>query len=163
MKQYAVSIVTICLFLSLLALTSCGNDESNLELTELGEIYLVFGHFFGECAGESCVETYALTSDKLFEDSLDSYNQVEFEFGELSDEKFDLVTGLENLFPNELLTVDQEVFGCPDCGDWGGIYVELVENGERYIWRIDVNLDDIPLYLHDFVTEIIEKIRLINQ
>ena len=78
-------------------------------------------------------------------------------------EQFELVKGLEEKFPSKLLEETEDVFGCPDCGDWGGIYVEYVKDGERRDWRIDTMLDDIPGYQRDFVKEIQEKIELINQ
>lgn len=151
------------LFALLTIVTSCGNNDPEIELTELGDNYLVFGHFYGECGGEGCIETYALTGDKLYEDTADRYVATDFEFVELPMEKFDLVTGLEDSFPAQILDESDDTFGCPDCGDWGGIYVEYVKDGQRQGWRIDVMLDDIPEYMRDFVEEIQEKITLINE
>ncbi len=127
------------------------------------ENYLVFGHFYGECLGEGCVETFALTSDELFEDTNDNYRGTNFNFVKLSQEKFNLVTGLEDSFPEELLSASEDVFGCPDCGDWGGFYVEYVQDGIQQAWFIDTQLESIPSYLHEFAEEIREKISLINQ
>lgn len=146
----------------LLTISSCDNNDLGVELSELGDDYIVFGHFYGECAGETCVENFALTKDKLYEDTNDSYGGTDFNFVEVSSEKFDLATGLENEFPTELLDATEEVFGCPDCGDWGGLYVEYVKDGERKGWQIDLMLDDVPNYLHDFIEEIQTKIELIS-
>jgi len=147
----------------LFVISSCSDNDPEIELSNLGDDYLVFGHFYGECGGEGCIETYALTADKLYEDTADRYIATDFEFVELPAEKFDLVIGLENSFPQEILNETDNTFGCPDCGDWGGIYLEYVKDGERKSWRIDVMLDDIPAYMRDFVTEIQEKIALINE
>lgn len=51
---------TICLIGSFF---SCKKDtiaQSNLD-------YIIFGHFYGECSGERCIENFKLEKDKIFE------------------------------------------------------------------------------------------------
>jgi len=141
---------------------SCGNDDG-IELGELGEDYLVFGHFYGECGGEGCVETYALTNDKLYEDTNDKYRGIDFNFIELEYETYEKIKDLGDQFPDELLTEVDETIGCPDCGDWGGILVQFVKKGETKTWYIDLQTDDVPEYLNEFTKIIREKIAIINE
>ena len=161
MQHLRILSKVLFLILFLLTLNSCSDDGVDLNSSE--DDYLIFGHFYGECGGEGCIETFKLTIDKLYEDTNDNYGGVDFNFIEMSMDKFDLVTGLENGFPKELLDATEDQFGCPDCGDWGGYYVEYSKDGIKMSWTIDTMIDDIPSYLHDFVGDIQDKITLINQ
>ncbi len=130
--------------------------------------YLIFGHFYGECVGEGCIEIFKLTDTVLYEDSNDIYpnpaNQsYDGNFKALSNEKFVLVRELKNNFPDELLDEKDSVIGQPDAGDWGGLYVEVVENGTKRAWNIDTMKDNVPSKYHTFVDQIQEKIALINK
>ena len=141
--------------------TSCKKADKEESFT--GD-YLVFGHFYGECMGEGCVETYKLTDTKLYEDTNDNYSGAEpFSFIELPADKFDLVVDLPDDFPTELLEEEDGVFGCPDCADQGGLLIRYAKNGAVRTWRIDQNKNEGPAYLHAFMDRINEKIDLINQ
>lgn len=126
--------------------------------------YLIFGHFYGECIGEGCVETFKLTDTKLFEDTYDNYSTVnDFNFVELSNDKFLLVKDLIDYFPSSLMEMEQEVIGCPDCGDWGGLFVRHSNDNVVKGWRIDQMKDNVPISLHKFIDKVNEKIALINE
>lgn len=142
----------------LMILSSC----SKLESLPSGGDYLVFGHFFGECGGEQCIETFKLTDRQLFEDINDNYRGTEFDWIELDEDKFLIVEDLFDEFPADLIDESDQTFGCPDCGDWGGNYVEYSANGKVGRWYLDMVQDDIPTYLHDFADLLNEKIQEIN-
>ncbi|WP_045800864.1 hypothetical protein [Flagellimonas lutaonensis] len=151
-KVLAVIIIALCLFVS------CSNDEIGLTDTN----YLVFGHFYGECVGEGCVETYKLTKTKLFEDTIDDYSGKELNFIELEHRKFEQVKDLIDFFPSQLFLEKGRIFGCPDCADGGGLFIQYSQNGNVKSWRIEQNKDNVPSYLHEFMDQVNEKIRLIN-
>ncbi|MFP4846483.1 hypothetical protein [Winogradskyella sp. PE311] len=142
-------------------LSSCSNDDSGIELNE--QNFLIFGHFYGECGGEGCIETFKLTNEKLFEDTIDDYLGQNLEFVELNTETFNLVRDLEDFFPNQLLSVTESSIGCPDCVDAGGIFIQYSENGNIKSWRIDQIKNNVPNYLHDFIDKVNEKIAIINE
>ncbi len=126
--------------------------------------YLIFGHYYGECGGERCVETYKLTKTRLFEDELDTYMSIgPFRFFELSNQKFELVKDLFDFVPAKLLASEEQTFGCPDCGDWGGLMIRSAENNQMKTWFIDQQKSDVPEYLHPLIDKINEKIKLINE
>jgi hypothetical protein len=100
------------LFSAIVMLTSCNKDEDCITHTE--QNYLVFGHFYGECFGEGCVETYKLTEMKLYEDLIDDYSGQNLDFVELDNETFEQVSDLVDFFPNQLLSESETVLGCPD-------------------------------------------------
>lgn len=141
-------------------LLSCDTKDNGLELN--GNSFIVFGHFYGECQGEGCVETFKLTAEKLFEDSADDYNGQNLDFTELSNEKFELVKDLKDDFPKQLLSETETTFGCPDCADGGGLFIQYAVNGSIKSWRIDQNKDNVPSYMRDFIDKVNEKIALLN-
>ncbi len=138
--------------------TSCNKDCITLN----EQNYLVFGHFYGMCAGEGCVETYKLTDMKLYEDLIDDYSGQNLEFVELENETFAQVSDLVDFFPNQLLSEEETVFGCPDCSDGGGLFIQYSDNGNLKSWRIDQFQNNVPSYLHAFIDQVNEDIALIN-
>lgn len=124
--------------------------------------YLIFGHYYGHCGGEECVEIFKLTDDMLFEDVADTYNATEFDFSPLGNEKFEIAQVLYQTLPAQLLNSTESTFGCPDCADQGGLYIEIATNDESRSWRIDQNERMVPGYLHDFVNKVNRVIAEIN-
>ena len=153
-------IITTCLTIFLL--TSCNID--NVELSKSD--YIIFGHFYGECKGEQCVEIFRLEKDKLFEDNKDKYpNRNDFYNGnyvQLSQQKLNDNKDLINSFPTDLLTETNIVIGQPDAGDWGGLYIEYNFNGVRKFWLLDQMKSNVPVKYHNFIDKINEKIALLK-
>ena len=148
----------LTLLIAITMTTSCNKDCITLN----EQNYLVFGHFYGMCAGEGCVETYKLTDMKLYEDLIDDYSGQNLEFVELQNETFAQVSDLVDFFPNQLLSEEETVFGCPDCSDGGGLFIQYSDNGNLKSWRIDQFQNNVPSYLHAFIDQVNEAIVLIN-
>jgi hypothetical protein len=148
----------LTLLIAIAMTTSCNKDCITLN----EQNYLVFGHFYGMCAGEGCVETYKLTDMKLYEDLIDDYSGQNLEFVELENETFEQVSDLVDFFPNQLLSEEETVFGCPDCSDGGGLFIQYSDNGNLKSWRIDQMQENVPSYLHSFMDQVNEAIVLIN-
>jgi len=144
--------------LTILLISSCSKDEIKLNQDN----FLIFGHFHGECIGEKCVETFKLTNEKLFEDTVDSYSKTSFNFIEIGSDKFEEVQDLADYFPTELLSETESTIGCPDCLDQGGIFIQYSKNGNVQSWKIDQLKNAVPDYLHEFMAKVNEKISLIN-
>tara|TARA_B110000090_G_scaffold192333_1_gene225621 strand:- start:87 stop:554 length:468 start_codon:yes stop_codon:yes gene_type:complete len=151
----------IFLFLIVIgAFTSCNKDNDNFTINE--QSFLIFGHFYGECFGEGCVETYKLTDVKLYEDIVDDYSGQNLDFVELDNEQFELVNDLADFFPTQLLNESDTIFGCPDCADGGGLFIQYSYNGVLKSWRIDQVQNNVPTYLHNFIDQVNERILHIN-
>lgn len=156
--------ITLSLFalVGVLLTTSCKKDDNQISDGD----YLMFGHFYGMCGGEQCVEIFRLEETKLFEDQNDDYpGQTDFYNGDyvmLSDTKYDQVKDLIDYFPNGLLNETDKVIGTPDAGDWGGYYIEYKQGGVHKFWLIDKMTNNIPSYMHPFIQKVEEKIALIN-
>tara|TARA_R110002049_G_scaffold37208_1_gene117452 strand:+ start:20682 stop:21146 length:465 start_codon:yes stop_codon:yes gene_type:complete len=149
----------LILLLSILTYSCNSDDDASLNEDD----YLIFGHFYGFCVGENCIETFKLTHDKLYEDSQDNYSHETFSFEVLGNDKFEQAKDLIDYFPTKLLSEKETTIGCPDCADGGGIYIEYSKDGIVKSWRIDQMKNNIPNYLHDFMDKVNEKISLINK
>lgn len=141
-------------------LFSCSKEQA-IELKD--DSYIIFGHYYGMCFGEECVETFKLTSSQLFEDGNDHYAGTgPFEFTELDAQEFEIARRLRDHFPDRLLREESQTFGCPDCSDGGGLYIEYSVDGESKSWRIDQFQRNVPEYLHPFMDHVNATIRQIN-
>lgn len=150
--------ILIATCLTFFLLTACKKDSIQLSASD----YIVFGHFYGECMGEQCIEIFKLEQNKLFEDTKDLYpsrnNFYDGNFVELSQQKYNDTKDLISSFPTDLLSETNNVIGQPDAGDWGGLYVEYNINGVRKFWLLDQMKSNVPTKYHDFIDKANEKI-----
>jgi hypothetical protein len=150
----------------LLLVILAGCKASNVDPEKLGVNDIIFGHFYGECMGEGCIEIYKLTDFALFEDTKDIYptsgQMYNGDFQQLDNSLFEKVKDLNQQIPSTLIDIDENVIGMPDAGDWGGIYVQINYNGGTRYWLIDKMQSNIPENLRPFVSEVESKIALIN-
>lgn len=151
------------LAISIMTIAGCNCEDP--EPTPQGD-YFIFGHFYGECMGEECRETFKIQGGKLYEDQLDIYptgaNSNTFSFELLSDAVYQEVADLPGFLPSALLDITNGVIGMPDAGDWGGFYVETTQNGVTRFWMIDTMKGNIPTELHDFTDKVRDAISEIN-
>ena len=158
-------------FLLLTAAVGFMGCEDECDCAGTGDFdYMVFGHFYGECGGEGCVEIFKIENGRLYEDSSDVYpnfiTAYEGQYYALPDAKYQLVKDLVEYFPNELYDETEHVIGMPDAGDWGGIYVEIKhENApaQSGFWLLDQMESNMPEVYNVFVDRINEKIHLIQE
>ena len=153
-------IFTLCILT--FAISSCKKDTVVLSSCD----YLIFGHYYGECFGEECIEIFRLEKNQLLEDTLDVYPiSTSFYNGNyilLPQQKFDTAKDLINYFPGDLLTEPNTVIGQPDAGDWGGLYIEYNIDGIRKFWLLDQMKSNVPSKYHNFINKVNEKITLIQ-
>jgi hypothetical protein len=143
-------------------LSSCECDD----LPSQGAVdssVLIFGHFYGECIGENCIETFKLTDSALYEDTLDQYaGSPPFAFVPMSSELFLQVQDLRDSFPGQLWDETEPILGCPDCADQGGLFIQYENEGETRSWRIDQEQSAVPEYLHAFMDQVNLSIALLQ-
>ncbi|HIP48028.1 MAG TPA: hypothetical protein EYG92_03565 [Lutibacter sp.] len=154
-----ITLFTLALTISFLF--SCKKEE----ITQVDDSdYLIFGHYFRDCEGESCIETFLITDGKLYEDLSDSYSRsVHFNFVELSNEKYKSTTDLLETFPQKLLKDRRHSFGCPDCSGQGGLYIAYKKEGELKSWKLDPTKKNVPTYLHNFIDDVNTKLAQLNK
>lgn len=162
------SICVLSLFVLFIGLSSC-EDECNC--AGQGEFeYMLFGHFYGYCQGENCIEIFKIEDGKLYEDISDAYpndhEPYQGDFVPLPSDKYELVKDLMQDFPDELYSETAHTIGMPDAGDWGGVYVEVKHRDAPALsgyWLLDQFDDNMPEVYNVFVDRINEKIHLIHQ
>jgi len=134
MKNYPIVFLGI---LFVLLLGAC--QKESVEYTFGDEDYVIFGKYYGECMGD-CVHLYRLTTSELFEDDQEWGVPDEFPFfsTSMASSKFEAAKHLLGSIPKDLKSASQSTYGCPDCADQGGFYLELMEDGEKRKWHIDV-------------------------
>jgi hypothetical protein len=164
MKKINLFLITTVLVVAII-FNACVKDHSIGETKETLSDYMAFGHFYGECMGENCIEMYRLGNTALFEDVQDHYPDFQKPYDgnyvKLSEAKFQMVKDFESKIPKELFSETKTVIGQPDAGDWGGIYIEISKNGSRKFWYIDKMQSNLPNYLRSFVDTVssdIEKL-----
>lgn len=128
---------------------------------------LVFGHFYGECMGEGCVEIFRLDNQLLFEDVRDQYpaytNPYEGDFSLSRSRYYQRVSELWDIVPEKLYDESDTIIGQPDAGDWGGIYLAVSQGTVDRYWLIDQKKSNVPEYLHELIDSVNAKIAFINQ
>lgn len=157
--------IQLLFIISFLLVASCNkqNEQPNPSTNN----YILFGHFYGFCAGEQCVEIFKLHEEELYEDTNDIYPSSETfyegKFVELNREKYDLVKALLDKVPSELMLESKHVIGSPDAADGGGVYFAIFDDKETKFWLIDQFDHNIPEYLRPFKNEINNAFAMINQ
>ncbi|MFN8309360.1 MAG: hypothetical protein U0T73_05305 [Chitinophagales bacterium] len=148
------------IFALLLVLVSCKKEKA------LPPERLVFGQFYGECAGERCIEIYKIENRKLFEDRNDQYPSFtafySANYDMLSTAQYESVKNLKNMFPMALLNESRTVIGAPDAGDWGGYYIEYEKGDMHQFWLIDKMRGSVPSAYHPFLDSVEAKILLLK-
>lgn len=154
----------------LIILYGCDRDQVAPDASVKGPDRFIFGHFYGECGGEGCVEIYKIEDERLFEDTTDFYPGAfaphDRIYVPLSNEQYEAVKDIFDFFPEELYSEPENVIGIPDGADWGGIYVEVYYEGDETrsgFWLLDQNASNMPDVYNVFVTHINDRITLINQ
>ena len=145
----------LCLLMGTFACTPEENDQ--VSKLDLGNVdHFAFGTYYGHCLG-NCAHAYKLNEDGLFPDQVErGYLEpgIAYATQSLSAENIALAQKLLEDFPAELMKEEAEVFGCPDCADQGGFYLEIKQGESTRSWRIDTNDDQIPAYLSAYTAKV---------
>lgn len=118
------SLMFIC---SLLLFVSCGPDDKQA-ISPVTSV--VFGAYYGMCAGYNCVRIYSVNSNYLYKDDSASYPSIYAPYTfvptqVMAPSRFDIAKDLLQNVPDELAPGTQRQYGCPDCHDQGGVYIEI--------------------------------------
>lgn len=156
-----MKIAYILCVLMILGGSSCQDDTNELYKGD----YLVFGSFYGFCAGDECFRLFRLEEHQLLEDTVAQYHTDDNFFQGnnrvLSRAELDIARSLLDVFPRQLLKERASTLGCPDCYDQGGLYIEYKQGNKQGTWIIDQTQADVPAYLHEFMdrtNEIIQQL-----
>lgn len=149
--------------LIIIAALGC-DEESGMRRLDPDVDQLIFGTYAGYCSGERCVEIFAVQKGKLYEDRSDFYpaSSSTFDFEQLSKNKYELVESIYRSIPNALLQSESTTFGCPDCTDGGGVFIQITAEGRTATFFIDNFKNKVPKYLHTLIDDVHEKVDLLQ-
>ncbi|MEH0156018.1 hypothetical protein V6R21_17860 [Limibacter armeniacum] len=148
----------ICLLLIVNLYLSCDDDDTMSIIAPSEGDYMIFGTSYGFCAG-NCTNLFLLKDSLLFEDDdveRGIPDTVPFKEEPLEHSSYDIAKVLWNELPQELLSSNDTVFGCPDCADQGAIYLKLRLEGQIYEYRIDTYDEQLPEFLIPFSNKVEE-------
>ena len=156
MKQFILSLFVLAL------ISGCEKDTELVKPDS--DDYLVFGWFYGECWGPDCVKVYKIQDGKLYRDIYDENNfwNITFDDTPMSDEKYEIAKVMLEEFPDQILDETKDTFGCPDCGDWGGMHLQLAQGDLNMTWRIDLQDNDLPEYLIPYKNRMLEVVEQLD-
>ena len=121
--------------------------------------YLIFGKYCGMCKGH-CSTMYRVDGKSLNVDSSGNflrYNGViEYSGKGVKGKKYRTASTLIKKVPALLLNekLSETTYGCPDCVDQCGYYVEFKKGGKVHGFRLDTNTSGFDKDLAAFVSEI---------
>ena len=118
------------LFYYLFALSFLFTSCKDKDVTPEGD-YLIFGHHSGFCITPQCLSHYKLTDSQLYKDQkVNNLRHQSFDFILQKDEDFQKVKTLASALPAQLLSLNSQSFGCPNCYDQGELFIQYHTNGE---------------------------------
>lgn len=102
---------------------------------------VVFGTFYGECAGD-CVDFFAVDRSALAEDDAAGYSSVSWSYNfvpttTLAASKHASAVSLLHGVPASLLATTNVTFGAPDSHDQGGTFLMVEQGGVKHRFIID--------------------------
>jgi hypothetical protein len=156
MKKLFIPIAVFSIIVLSACKKNCGSNTTYVPQDN----YIKFGHFYGECGGETCMENFIVTDHLLFEDTKDDYpTSTNFYNGNYvikTNSNIAAINTILNTVPQALLNDNNIVIGQPDAGDWGGDYFEYNKNGIHKFWLLDKQ----PTAYSNFVRAIDSCIKL---
>ncbi|MEO5647494.1 MAG: hypothetical protein ABIQ56_03970 [Chitinophagaceae bacterium] len=141
-----------------------GNETGTAGNSNKGIEYIIFGRYCGRCISGKCAPMYKadFLNKKITLDNSSNYTAgkpLAFTT-ELPAEKFNLVSKLDTYLPDSLFLTTEKRFGCPDCADQCGIYLEIKKAGKKYDFELDTKASHMNGYIINIATKLQE---IINQ
>lgn len=142
-----------------LTILSCGSSKINSHNITGNLDYILFGVYCGKCTGH-CATMYQYNirgnTNTLFVDTTDSFlrnNEDVICQMQINDsKKIELAKNVVQKIPNELLTTTEQTkrFGCPNCADQCGIYLEMKQEKTIKKFYIDVDTSQLSGNMKSF-------------
>ncbi|MBW4891442.1 hypothetical protein KXQ82_17070 [Mucilaginibacter sp. HMF5004] len=145
-----------CFFALLFLVGSC--SKSDIDTAN----YFAFGSHYSFCAG-NCSKVFAITGNKLVPVTFTDFNKpLALQTKALADSSYHKAVPLKETFPQYFRDHPNQTFGCPDCADQGGYYIEIMENGKKIYWRVDTSVGQLPVEIREYVTRLATVINSIH-
>lgn len=130
---------------------SAGSGNANVQ-------HIIFGRYCGHCISAKCAPMYKadFVNKKIFFDNSSNYNQGKpLDFSrELAADNFKHVSNLDKSIPDSLYLSTEKRFGCPDCADQCGIYLEIKKGDRNYNFELDNRTSNMNGYIVSFADQL---------
>jgi hypothetical protein len=136
------------LFASLVAFSCNKNDE--IDPLKLKGEYFVFGTSATGMCGGDCTTLYLIKDGKLYSDRVSNTATLAFNETPLGDDKYQIAKQALDSLPAYLIQNTNQTFGCPDCADQGGFYLQLKNNTTISTWQLDMFKQQNPVQIHPY-------------
>lgn len=148
-------------------LMACSESFETPAVQKVSIDELIFGRFYGMCSGESCVEIYLVNNEELLEDTTDNILFQELfrtgQYLEMSEEEHQTAMELLREVPIQLTQQNNEVYGCPDCLDQGGLHLRIKDDDTDRNFRFDLQNSENPEYLRPYLKKVNEVVNQLTQ
>ena len=145
-----------CFFSLLFFIGSCKKTDSTPD-------YFAFGRYGNYCI-TSCGTYYSIKNNELYIDTTAKTigGPLNFAPTPLSHSNYLLAKPIMDSFPKYFLDHPNQTFGCPNCVDQGGYYIEMIKNGQKTYWFIDTSIASLPVEIRAYVTQLASTINSIK-
>lgn len=125
--------------------------------------YFIFGSGYCHCISD-CGTFYQYTPSNLVKGDGQSCQSADYTFkgASLNADAIARAEALLKALPDALYASEETTFGCPDCADQGGYYIEIKKGGVVKSWKIDTNEGALPEFLkplHQKIRETLEALK----
>jgi hypothetical protein len=152
---------SLCFLIPILSIlvTACADHDLDSSTS------FAFGRYYGYCAGD-CSDAFVLKNNSLYQSEGEIYPDTDRPWSlpalnSLNNDQKNAVAELPSLLPQSLVDSETNIIGCPDCTDFGAVYIELNQNGHRRFWYIDNATQDQEI--KNFISVVHDKITLLTQ
>lgn len=132
---------TLIALLAIFTLSACNKDSPEPAVPDSPD-YLVFGRFASGMSSESS-QLFRVSLSTFEQDIVtDFFPRLDYEFESeitMSQADWSNARQLIDLLPQSLIETEFHIYGCPDCADQGGYFLEFGSNGEGKKVLLDIN------------------------
>ena len=145
MKKALLAILVLC------TIYSCNKNSTEPAIPESPD-YLVFGQFAGGMSAEAS-QLFRVDLSTFEQDIVtDFFPRLDYDFEAeitMSQADWNNARQLIDLLPQSLIETESNTYGCPDCADQGGYFLEFGNNDQSKKVLLDIN--DTPDQTQDIV------------
>jgi hypothetical protein len=139
---------------------------AGLTIIRLQPKRVAYGHYAGECVG-NCGTIYEVTNKFInidttsFWQTQDDLSKLQIQRQRFLEKNDEIDLDIKRISVPLIMLLDpRTIFGCPDCHDQGGYYLDFTMFGVRRHYQIDKESE--PFYFPSLTKDIDKRIEAVN-
>jgi hypothetical protein len=141
--------IYLLIIISIICFTAC-KKRNTIPTDNLN--YFTFGKSYYLCS-TNCEYYFRISNNKLYKMERTD-RTLKFDFTALPKSKCRIALQLKTDFPEYLLDRPNTVIGQPDNRDQGAINIEIAENGIIKEWKIDPDIENLPVEIRNYISSL---------